>query len=186
MAEEVLSIFGDLRLAIAELKQATSRAVRLYWLANHTQGANWDTVAQLVHREGVDTYMAAVTDGYTPIATWDKRVAVAMKEALQERHLAKDGTPLGPLCPKLQRRRSAVSSAIGASAAQSRGGRERSSGDARTSRGRGRAPGSRAVGRAPHTARAGNGCGARPAAARPAAPGAAAAAAAGAGAAGGP
>jgi hypothetical protein len=52
-------------------------------------------VAQLVHSEGVDSYMAAVTDDYSPIATWDERVAVVIKEARQEPHFAKDGTPLG-------------------------------------------------------------------------------------------
>jgi hypothetical protein len=81
--------------------------MRLYWLANQTQGANWDTVAQLVHREQSDARMAMVVDGFTPIASWDERVAIAMKETHQESHLAKDGTPLGPLCPELQQRKSA-------------------------------------------------------------------------------
>jgi hypothetical protein len=59
--EDVLQEFGGLRSAAAELKAATSssRAVNVYWLANHTQGANWDTVAQLLHREKVDAYMTA-------------------------------------------------------------------------------------------------------------------------------
>ncbi len=61
-------------------------------MGNHTQGANWDTVAQLVHRERVDAYMVAVTDGYTLLASWDERVKTAMKEARQEQHLAKDGS----------------------------------------------------------------------------------------------
>ena len=96
-----------MRSLTADLKRTTSRAMRLYWLANQTQGANWDTVAQLVHREQSDARMAMVVDGFTPIASWDERVAVAMKETHQERHLAKDGTPLGPLCPELQQRKSA-------------------------------------------------------------------------------
>ena len=102
--EVILRSFGKLRSAAAELKAATSRAVNIYWLANHTQGANWDTVAQLVHREGVDAYMSAVTDGYTPLASWDERVKTAMKEARQEQHLAKDASALGPLCPELKRK----------------------------------------------------------------------------------
>ena len=83
----------------ADLKHTTSRAVLLYWLANQTHGANWDTVAQLVHREEMDDHLSQVMDGYTPISTWDERVTVVMKEKHQERHLAEDGTPLGPLCP---------------------------------------------------------------------------------------
>jgi hypothetical protein len=105
-AQEFFQAFSEARESAAELQRAASRAVRLYWLANQTQGANWDTVAQLVWRERVDAHMAKVVDGYTPIATWDERVAIAMKETHQERHLAKDGTPLGPLCPELQRRKS--------------------------------------------------------------------------------
>jgi hypothetical protein len=92
--EAILRSFGKLHSAAVELKAATSRAVNIHWLANHTQGANWDTVAQLVHREGVDAYMSAVTDDYTPISSWDERVKIAMKEARQEQHLAKDGPPL--------------------------------------------------------------------------------------------
>ena len=102
--EDVLQEFSGLRSAAAELKAATSRAVNIYWLANHTQGANWDTVAQLAHREKVDAYMSAVTDGYTPLSSWDERVKTAMKEARQEQHLAKDGSALGPLCPELLKR----------------------------------------------------------------------------------
>ncbi len=49
--------------------------------------------------------MAAVTDGYTLLASWDERVKTAMKEARQEQHLAKDGCTLGPLCPELLKRR---------------------------------------------------------------------------------
>ena len=101
--EAILRSFGKLRSAAVELKAATSHAVNIHWLANHTQGANWDTVAQLVHREGVDAYMSAVTDDYTPISSWDERVKIAMKEARQEQHLAKDGSALGPLCPELKR-----------------------------------------------------------------------------------
>lgn len=44
----------------------------LYWLANQTQGANWDTVAQLVHREEMEAHLSRVMNGYTPIATWDR------------------------------------------------------------------------------------------------------------------
>ncbi len=66
-------------------------------------------MAQLVHCKGVYAHMAKVMDGYTPIASWDERVAIAMKETHQERHLTKDGTPLGPLCPELLRRKHALS-----------------------------------------------------------------------------
>jgi hypothetical protein len=182
---DILHEFCDLRSAAAELKAATSRAVNVYWLANHTQGANWDTVAQLVHREKVDAYMSAVTDGYTPLSSWEERVKTAMKEARQEQHLAKDGSALGPLCPELLKRFGRA----GGDSQYRQGNRDGSSGG----RGRGsRHPykgrpfscgkeNRRSGGAATHGGGDGKGR-ARPAAA---APGAAAAAAAGAAAGGG-
>ena len=73
----------------------------LYWLARHTKGENWETVEQLVHRENTDRWQAAACDGYTPIAFWEERVAVARKEIKQVLHLAKAGTALGPDCRAL-------------------------------------------------------------------------------------
>ena len=169
-AQEVLRTFAEIRSVSADLKHTTSRAVRLYWLANQTQGANWDTVAQLVHREEMDAHLSRVMDGYTPIATWDERVTVAMKETHQERHLAKDGTPLGPLCPELLRRRHALQRRQPQAAAAGRGGRQHA-------RGRG---GKENVRHHAHAKRGGGGGGRGGArangAGRPAAPGAAAAA----------
>ncbi len=83
--------------------------MRVYWLANHTAGASWDTVAQLCYCEDWDLRMAAVTDSYTPLQTWDDKVATAMRSIHQDKHLSKDGVPLGPINQRLTKKSAAVS-----------------------------------------------------------------------------
>ena len=100
----VVRQFEGVRTAAATLRRAVSHMMRIYWLANHTTGASWDTVAQLLFREDWDRRMASVTDGYTPIQSWDEKVATAMRVCKQDRHLSKEGTPFGPVCPRLQRK----------------------------------------------------------------------------------
>ena len=58
----------------------TSRAVSVYWFANHTQGAFWNP-AQFVHRERVDAYIVDATDGNVSLASWKGRVNKVMTEA---------------------------------------------------------------------------------------------------------
>ena len=176
-AQDLFRAFSEARGSAAELQRATSRAVRLYWLANQTQGANWDTVAQLVYRERQDNHMSKVVDGYVPIATWDERVAIAMKETHQERHLAKDGTPLGPLCPELQRRRAAAFRRIPPSLGQPRGKTGKTHQPGPQFKGRSKGKENARPSPAARHARGNGGGGSRPpAAGRPATAGAAAAA----------
>ena len=168
LMSELIETYGHLRKAGALLKQSISHVMRIYWLANHTAGASWDTVAQLCYREDWDRRMAAVTDGYTPLQTWDDKVATAMRSIHQDKHLSKEGVPLGPINPRL-----AQKSAFA-------GNRDRGIGAAKPQRGKGR--GGYTRGR-PNRDRRSHGkenkpAGARAAAAGPAGAGAAAAAAA--------
>jgi hypothetical protein len=104
LVSSLVESFESLRKAGCKLKASVSHAMRVYWLANHTAGASWDTVAQLCFREEWDRRMAAVTDGYTPLQSWDDKVAAAMRAIKQDRHLTKDGVPIGPVCPRLARK----------------------------------------------------------------------------------
>jgi hypothetical protein len=101
LLDEVTSRLEKLRSAGASLRKATSQVMHIYWLANHTAGASWDTVAQLVFREEYDRRMVAVTDGYTPLVSWEEKVAAAMLAIKQDHHLTKDGVPLGQVNPRL-------------------------------------------------------------------------------------
>jgi hypothetical protein len=96
--------FESLREACSTLKAIVSHAVRVYWLTNHTAGASWDTVDLLCLREEWDRRMAAVTDGYTPLQSWDNRVAAAMRAIRQDRNLTKKAVPIGPVCPRFARK----------------------------------------------------------------------------------
>jgi hypothetical protein len=78
--------------------------MRIYWLANYTTGANWDTVAQLFHREEYDRRLSAITDGYVPLQSWEDKVATAMRAIKQDRHFTKEGMPVGPVLPRLARK----------------------------------------------------------------------------------
>ncbi len=48
--------------------------------------------------------MLLVQDGHKPIATWEEKVATAMRAINQERHLTKEGVPVGPVNPRLVRK----------------------------------------------------------------------------------
>jgi hypothetical protein len=134
--------FESLRKAGCKLKASVSHAMRVYWLANHTAGASWDTVVQLCFREEWDRRMAAVTDGYTPLLSWDDKVASAMRAIKQDRHITKDGVPIGPVCPRLARKVGAHGGTPGGRDS----GASRGSGSGRGGSGKGRGGSSRGRG----------------------------------------
>jgi hypothetical protein len=39
-------------------------AMRVFWLANHTTGCGWNTVAQIIYRDDHDNEMLLVQDGH--------------------------------------------------------------------------------------------------------------------------
>lgn len=125
--------------------------VRMYWLATHTGGANWDTVQQVLFRENYDREMRLVdvvatgdtNDAplVTPLRKWPEKVAEAMKVLGQERGLSKDGAVLGPLCPELAATRGGGNTGQAARGRDRGGGRPASATAARggnNPRGRGR------------------------------------------------
>ena len=93
------------RLAVAALRDATTRVKRIFWLANHTTGCNWSTVAQLKFREEHDANAVVIDPHFTPLATWEDQVKAAIIGAKKEKAgLTKDGKALvGPIAPSLQR-----------------------------------------------------------------------------------
>ena len=86
-----------------DLHQLYAHAMRCYWLANHTEGANWNTVKQILFRDQVDRQQAMFSANPIPEKSWDEKVVIAMKRIDQSRGLAKDGSLLGPICPDLAR-----------------------------------------------------------------------------------
>ncbi len=61
-------------------------------------------MSQINYRDDHDNKMLLVQDGHKPIATWEEKVATAMRAINQERHLTKDGVPLGPVNSRLLRK----------------------------------------------------------------------------------
>ena len=170
MLDEVILHLEALRSAGGTLKRAVGHAMRVFWLANHTTGCGWNTVAQIIYRDDHDHEMLLVQDGHKPISTWEEKVATAMRAINQERHLTKEGVPIGPVNPRLVRK--PLHPANRESGSASRG---RSSGRGGSSAGRGGR--SRRGGSNARSGRENRSSG-RAAAAPAAAPGAAAAAAA--------
>ena len=101
MLDEVISHLEALRSAGGTLKRVVGHAMRVFWLANHTTGCGWNTVAQIIYRDDHDNEMLLVQDGHKPIATWEEKVATAMRAIHQDRHLTKEGVPVGPVNPRL-------------------------------------------------------------------------------------
>ncbi len=104
MLDEVISHLEVLRSAGGTLKRVVGHAMRVFWLANHTHGCGWNTVAQIIYRDDHDNEMLLVQDGHKPLATWEEKVATAMRAINQERNLTKDGVPIGLVCPRLVRK----------------------------------------------------------------------------------
>ncbi len=100
MLDEVISHLEALRSAGGTLKRVLGHAMRVFWLANHTTGCGWNTVAQIIYRDDHDNEMLLVQDGHKPIATWEEKVATAMRAINQERHFTKEGVPVGPVNPR--------------------------------------------------------------------------------------
>jgi hypothetical protein len=143
-----VAALAECRSAAQALQLHARIMVRMYWLATHTGGANWDTVQQVLFRENYDREMRLVdvvaagdtNDAplVTPLRKWPEKVAEAMKVLGQERGLSKDGAVLGPLCPELAAARGGGNAG---QAARGRGGRPASATAARggnNPRGRGR------------------------------------------------
>ena len=120
--------------------------------------------------------MIKVADGFKPLPNWEERIANAMRACKQDKHLTKEGVPVGPVCPRLAKRLFSA----GGSASANPSGRGRPFGGANgrgSSRGRGGGRGGRRGGRGKENSKPGRSAAA--AAAPAAAPGAAAAAAGG-------
>ena len=45
----------------------------IFWLGNHTTGANWDTVEQLLFRAAEDEGANICNPGFTPLTSWEVR-----------------------------------------------------------------------------------------------------------------
>jgi uncharacterized membrane protein YgcG len=173
----VVEQFAEVRACAAHLRHACSRMMRIHILAHHTTGASWDTVAQVCFREQWDREMVKVADGFKPLPTWEERVTSAMRACKQDKHLTKEGVPIGPVCPRLAKR---LFSANGSASAKDGRGRSFGGNNGRGSfRGRGGGRGGRRGGRGKENSKPGRPAAA--AAAPAAAPGAAAAAAGGGG-----
>ena len=104
LVAELIEQFEVVRVATAHLRRSCSHMMRIYMLAHHTTGAGWNTVAQLCYREVWDREMLGLQDGFKPLATWEEKVMTAMRLCKQDKHLTKEGTPMGPLCPRLLKR----------------------------------------------------------------------------------
>jgi hypothetical protein len=120
--------------------------------------------------------MIKVADGFKPLPNWEERIANAMRACKQDKHLTKEGVPVGPACPRLAKR---LFSAGGSASANPSGhGRPFGGANGRgSSSGRGGGRGGRRGGRCKENSKPGRSAAA---AAEPAAaPGAAAAAAGG-------
>ena len=63
------------RSAVAALRDTTTRVKRIFWLANHTRGCNWSTLAQLKFREEHDVNAVVSDPHFTPLATWEDQVS---------------------------------------------------------------------------------------------------------------
>jgi len=100
----VVEQYEEVRACSAHLRHACSRMMRIHILAHHTSGASWDTVAQVCFREQWDREMIKVADGFKPLPSWEERVANAMRACKQDKHLTKEGVPIGPVCPRLAKR----------------------------------------------------------------------------------
>jgi len=133
-------------------------------------------VAQVCFREQWDREMIKVADGFKPLPNWEERIANAMRACKQDKHLTKEGVPVGPVCPRLAKR---LFSAGGSASANPSGhGRPFGGANGRgSSSGRGGGRGGRRGGRCKENSKPGRSAAA--AAAPAAAPGAAAAAAGG-------
>ena len=65
------------RSAVAALRDTTTRVKRIFWLASHTTGCSWSTVAQLKFREEHDANAVISDPHFTPLATWEEQVKAA-------------------------------------------------------------------------------------------------------------
>ena len=85
------------------LRAQTLRTQRLFWLGNHTTGANWDTVEQMLFRAAEDEGANICNPSFTPLSSWEEQVKAAIISARQENLcLAKDGKILlGQVLPRL-------------------------------------------------------------------------------------
>ena len=101
--DNVIARLGGCHTACKDLQQIYAHAMRCYWLANHTDGANWETVRQIHFRDRHDQEQAKFSVGPVQEMSWDEKVALAMKRIDQNRGLSKDGVLLGPICPDIPR-----------------------------------------------------------------------------------
>ena len=76
------------RSAVAALRDTRTRVKRIFWLANHTTGCNWSTVAQLKFREEHDANAVVSDQHFTPWATWEDQV-----KGRHHRRQAREGRP---------------------------------------------------------------------------------------------
>ena len=92
-----------LRVAARALRDSGVRLQRLFWLAEFTQGCNWDTVLQLLHREEHDDMGDHMAPDHVRLLSWDDQVKAAIIGANQQKAgLAKDGkTLVGSVHPRL-------------------------------------------------------------------------------------
>ena len=94
---------GELRSTKVRLRAQTLRTQRIFWLGNHTTGANWDTVEQLLFCAAEDEGANICNPGFTPLDSWEEQAKAAIMAARRESlGLAKDGkTLLGQVLPRL-------------------------------------------------------------------------------------
>jgi hypothetical protein len=100
------ALFGALdacRTAALTLCEDTAETQRIFWLANHTRAANWDTVEQLDYRAAQDAVAADIDPNHVPLATWEDQVKAAIIGCNRDKEgLTSDGKALkGPVLPRL-------------------------------------------------------------------------------------
>ena len=99
----LISKLDALRVAARGIRDTGVRLQRLFWLAEFTQGCNWETVLQLIHREEHDEMGDHMAPCHTRLTSWDDQIRAAIIGAHQQKAgLAKDGkTLVGTVHPRL-------------------------------------------------------------------------------------
>ena len=69
---------GELRSTGIQLRAQTLGTQCIFWLGNHTTGANWDTVEQLLFRAAEDKGANICDPSFTPLAPWEEQVKAAI------------------------------------------------------------------------------------------------------------
>ena len=94
----------ELLLGAATTHAAAYNLHRVYWLANFTQGANWDTYKQLDFRAHYDRTLSEHDASVVPVVGWHEQVRMAMATLGQlPPGASTTGIDVGAICPDLEK-----------------------------------------------------------------------------------